>query len=567
MNNKNILNLFTLVILGLLSSFPLRATTTAILIDNSGSMNGFYNGGQYLSLVQSIRDRIAPYSDTILVFQFNQNGPEPIQNISDSMASSRDTLIDEALEEVISQYFPDIVLILTDNYQDAPGIDQGDIDSFYSRLQGEDVKGIYFFPIAIQFNGNLILYCDELGNPSNTPRSEYYSGNKGIVVYSILINEALKREYENLVSDVASQLRSFSTNTQRLLAKPLTEDTVELQVTDTPSGADQANLEFNDAEKKFYGRGFKEGKPIKAFFYARFKSKFDYLRIIDADLEGRQEGSFKTIGFHKPLVQSTIIPARLSNPLEPSSTSVGIYSVRINIEKVKIKKDIPSLLRASIKDKGYVEGRMKLVLRVRRDVGFECSKEILDKFNTDDICNPREENQSKIYRICLLIPRMAPEIVEVNAYYWVKLEVQYPKWPLFLLITILVLIGLFIFGLITLLSSIGGVKYEVTVDEGEPIIFGLFLFMAKVIKIEEYNALKLQKGFSKKVGAKALSNYSFEEGVKTKILEKEDTFSLSDEEGESHFIRFSTLSHKKDKRGDEIEEHNFTTENEEDINF
>ncbi len=519
----------------------------AILLDNSGSMKGFYNGNQYLQLAEIIKENKG--SGEVLFFQFNHNGPERINEIHDFKPSNNNTRIDNALAEVIADDAPDIIWILTDNYQDALGFgDPGDIEAFYNRLLSDDIKKINIFPVSIQFDGNLDLYCDQQGNPTIGKHYSFnYHGKKGLLVYSILINETKSPEYEALINGVSQRYASPPISSRPLLCKPLSYDTVALDVCKAPPGFAPSNLEF--AEGALVGKDFHEGKPIEAFFYTRLKSNFRYLRIMDADLKGKAD-DFITEGFSKPVVQSRIAPDKLANPLEPGKAPEFVYRVNIDIEKLKLKKDLRSMVHAALNDNGQVEGRMFLFLEVPEE-SFQFTDEILNEYSTENICDTGQDNQRKIYGIGMLIPKMTPKIVPIQVKYTLRLEVKYPKWPLVVLVACILFAVLALFGTYRILSSIGSVKYEIKIDEGDPIIFGLGPFMAKSIKLGDTIGLKVNKKLSKAVVGQTTNGYVFTDETTTRLLEDQDTFTVSREAGDSYVIRFARLSDKKKKDGAE----------------
>jgi hypothetical protein len=518
-----------------------NSAKVAILLDNSGSMKGFYGGSQYLQLADIIKE--SQGGGETLIFQFNQNGPERINDIHDSKPSKNDTRIDKALADVIDVQAPDIIWILTDNYQDAPGVGEpGDIEAFYNRLLSDDIKKINIFPVSILFDGNLTLYCDQHGNPVQKQSSVYYQGKKGLLVYSILINETKSPEYNALINSVSQRYASPAISSRPLLCKPLSADTVALDICQAPQGLPRSNLEFTGGG--FVGKGFREGERIEAFFYTKLKSSFRYLRLMDADLKGEQAGPFRTEGFHKPEVQSRVAPDKLANPLEPGLASGIIYRVNIDIEKLRLKKDIRSIVHAALNDNGLVGGRMLLLLEVPEE-SFRFTDEILAEHNTDNICDMGQDNQRKIYGMGKLIPKMTPKIVSIPMPYSLKLEVKYPKWPLVMLVVGLLFAVLALFGAYKVLSSIGSVKYEIKIDEGDPIIFGLGPFMPKSIKLGDTIGLKVSKKLSKAVIGQTANGFVFADEIRTRRLEDQDAFTVSREAGDSYVIRFARLSDKK----------------------
>jgi hypothetical protein len=406
-------------------------------------------------MMRRIAENIVAAAGTPQVFIFNEQVirlPEGIRS-ADFQCSTKYTLIDNAFDTVRHSARPDIIWLITDNVQDESGLGgvRGNTEAFYQRLQTNEVQRIYVFPCFLQFDG---ILTDAYGSPS-------YYGERGALVYAILLNSNQQDYFEREVTNFEQRVQHF--NAKRLFCKPLDQNTLEFLTPDSDdihvelqaAGLEPPNLFYENGE--FYGKGFKTGAPIHAVGYIQFRSKFDDLAI-DAQLK-ESRGQLQTIGFKEPQVEYTITPKELS--LNPGATS-KFYKITLDLPQgVSLKKDISSILYAVFNhSKGKVSGKVNVNAIVPRD-SFRFRDEILNTYHTDSL-----DEERKIYKLGSLVSMMSQNTIQIPAMDAnVNLNIEYPWWPFWLLLFIIAVVVVLIILLVKLLSA--REQFAVVVDGDE----------------------------------------------------------------------------------------------------
>jgi hypothetical protein len=244
----------------------------AIVVDSSGSMAGFYNTGSIRMLVVNLQ-KILGGAD---IYLFSDKGPEKVGRADSLNSINRDTRIDLAIQGFLKEPAsrPDALWMITDNVQDrteTPFVDASTRD-FYSILRQYDFQKILIMPCYLDFNGK--VYANREGSQYSTN----YTGRKGLIIYGILMNKAVKapvkkgaksqedprkKQFDDLATRFASTLRAYES--KLLLAKPLDKATFDLLPAGQIPNNEKANVTLN--EKGIYlGKGFKEGNKIPIVF-------------------------------------------------------------------------------------------------------------------------------------------------------------------------------------------------------------------------------------------------------------------------------------------------------------
>jgi hypothetical protein len=233
-----------ILLLLLTFSSQARSEGQLLLIDRSGSMSPYYQSG----LVKIIGQRI-------MGLMVNQHiEPVKVGGFSDRVDIYPDldkiqvggpTYLDVGIDYATNNQYS-IVWMITDNIMHRSGEEAGKTKEFYERLKQDKVGRVVIFPL----------------------KQEPGSGNPGIIVYALLLSPGADDVFRKETEEFAR----LTANTARLPMKPLDRDTIETIFVENPLSEKKNKLPYGD------------GSEVKETMEIRFKSKFDHLRVIDADI-------------------------------------------------------------------------------------------------------------------------------------------------------------------------------------------------------------------------------------------------------------------------------------------
>ena len=515
-NSKLILLLIVLLLIILFTSQAAKAAEHALLIDNSGSVNGFYNTNAMRDLAAQLISTIENPRKILLFSEIVTELTEGIyshQFQSNSDPNTNDTLIDNAFETAVNLGNIDIVWLVTDNIQDdskTTGV-RGNTEAFYRRLQSPQVINIYIFPPFLEFNGQLV---DAPGNP-------HYQGRKGLLVYAILLNSTAEAEFKQKVEDFEQRVARF--DSKCLFCKPLDQNTVSLTVPAPDEVSEwhskhQESYEppnIKEGEHGFHAEGFNTGKPVRGVFYVKFQSKFDDLKI-DSKLEPGFT-RFETVGFQETSVAPSIIPEELT--LNPQEESATIYKITVQLPKVNIKKDLRSLLHIAFHRTGSLKGNVRADAVVH-GADFKFRDEVLEKYHTDDISHPK-----KIYKMGALVEMMSTNVIRipvVNAP--LELAVEYPWWPFLLFLLVIAAFIASVSGLIWVLTRVE----HITVNDAPA---SISLLKSYTVPVNNRPAARISKKFSEGMKVKPLGGFRVNERTTSQNIRPNSIFNITNDEG------------------------------------
>ncbi len=529
-----------------------------IVVDSSGSMSGFYNTGAIKMLVINLQ-KILGGAD---IYLFSDKGPQQVGK-ADALASiNRDTRLDLAIEGFLNKpNRPDAIWLITDNVQDrteTPFVD-ANTKEFYEILRQDDFQKILIMPCFLDFNGKVYI------NQAGRQFSVNYIGEKGLVIYAILMNNEVKipskkkeiksdedirkKHFDSLAERFANTLTAYES--KLLLAKPLDKATFDLQPVEQISSKEKPNVTLTN-KGIFYGKGFKEGKKIPIVFYVKLLSKFDDLIVsgkVDVSVVGNK---FTSIGFRDTKVMCQIYPEKVN--VHPRKTTETIYKITINLNKVKIKLDPMSIMRAAFSQKpGTIEGIVRLDIQVPRE-GFKFTDEVLNYYNTDDI-----KDYKRIYGMGSIINYMPTDITSIPIEYKMVLSVSYPHWPLILVIALALVLVFIIYLIYKLISAIGNAKYVVSIDgQDERFISLVPLFGVFSIKSADKFYGTITKSLSGTIFVNAKKGFLIDGNLKKKRLSDEiEAFRISDYEDKDNVnVNFRILKkqEKIESKGSDLDE-------------
>ena len=548
--------LILIIMLSLITFVSLSGYTAemkhAIVVDSSGSMAGFYNTEAIRMLVVNLQ-KVLGGAD---IYLFSDRGPEMVGRADALHSINRDTRIDLVIQGFLKDPAsrPDAIWMITDNVQDrteTPFVDASTRD-FYSVLRQDDFQKILIMPCYLDFTGKVYV------NSEGRQFTSDYTGRKGLIIYGILMNKAIKttpkkksikpqedprkKQFDDLASRFSSTLIAYES--KLLLAKPLDKATFDLQPTGQVPNNEKANVTLND-KGIFLGKGFKEGSKIPIVFYIKLLSKFEDLIVsgkVNASVANNQ---YTSIGFRDANVACTIFPEKVN--VDPGKTTETIYKVTINIEKVRMRLDPVSILRAALSGKpGTLESIVRLEVQVPRE-GFRFTNDVLTRYNTDDI-----QDYRRIYGMGSLINYMPADVTSIPIEYKMVLSVSYPHWPLVLVIVLVIILIFIIYVITRAVSSAGAGKFAISVSGQDERITSLApIFGTFYISMSGVSYGSIYKSLGGGIYAKARKGFLIDHNLSKKRLNHDlDAFNIADTEGtNSASVNFRSL-----KREEKMEE-------------
>jgi len=400
-----------------------------LLIDRSGSMKPYYENGLIAELGQRITGIMREQSlSPVTITAFN-NQVETVQDIA-QIAVGGPTHLDVAIDYAVNHHYV-VVWMVTDNIMHRQGEEEGKTQVFYDRLKASAVARVVIFPLK-QAAGQ---------------------GKAGIIVYALLLSpngsDTFKKETE--------QFESQTRNTVLLPMKPLDRDTIETAFEQT--GSEDRNKVYSD------------GSVVSETLGLSFKSKFDHLNIVDAEIVNpRVAPEFSKnslLAFEKDDVKIT--PTRITE-LGPRSKTIQVYKVRVDLGRIKLKRDLVSLWRAALKDPNEeISLDLSFSINVPKEK-FQFTPDFLRDYSAET--TEKAKAEGKIYALDQLPLLVANDQTSIEVPHKPKIRVRYPSWLVF------VFPGLPILGLLIVVA--GGIyasravkkmarrKLSWTVDVREP---------------------------------------------------------------------------------------------------
>lgn len=378
------------------------AQSNALLVDKSGSMRPYYDDGVVRDLGGMIFDVLKRQGGAQLLAFDVEVSPLPGPEALSTQQFGQFTYLDRAIDHATQRPY-DIAWILTDNIQSQPSDPEaGNTEVFYRRLRSDAVKRVVIFPV--------------LRSP----------GTPGIILYAVQIAPDAGDVFEREVSDVLGQVRG-AYKTEALRMKPLDRDTVELSLA--------------EAEQRPKGwSGYKVGQPVTEKLEARFKSRLEHLKIVDAAVEVPPASpEFSDSSLLLPEKREVhITPERVST-LDPQEESPQIYTVTADLGRVKLKRDLRSLWEAATRGKRYEDITLHIafVIRVPQE-NFKFKESFVRGYSAANLVEAKQTG--KIYgveRLPLLVGEATTPIVAEST---VRVRIEYPWWPVGLLFLIILLL-------------------------------------------------------------------------------------------------------------------------------
>jgi hypothetical protein len=527
---------------------PGSAGRELILIDGSGSMAGFFGTEQVGRLRSALQANSSSGAGVRYFINQNLAYDEPSEG-----GFGGETLLRNALDRSL-ELGPDFVWIITDNQPSVGGQTKSDqdLEQFYELLRSDRIKRIHLFPLKLHFAGDLYLR-----RPDGAEYSHPYTGPRGLLVYALLLNEPARDEYDRAVQRLETALqREFSNpGIKAIFVKPLSRETL----TSTLSPGKKLKISQSGGIE---GRDFEERDPIEGDVILELTSTHGEIAIEQARVEVQPVGDFETASFKT----STLVPK--IDPQEVRSLQPGekrVFKIQVKLDSVEIKKDPLSLWNCVTNNRGVISGQIRVQVRVPPEK-LKVTKTIATHFSTDkDIySDPNPQTQQRIYRLDDLIRKMIPdeEIIRpqvgknADGVIPVRLEVAYPRWPLYLLIAF---IGA------PLLAVVGGAAwikrqpyYRLTWNGGSYRAcpdFRLWPLSSKGIEIDGAAAANVGRSFFSGITVSAARDHLVDE-VRSKAVTASDsefTITRSKDRASVPFnLSMVTASRGKEESGDDF---------------
>lgn len=424
---KRLILVFWIFLMGFCFLF---AGQTYILIDKSGSMEGFFRTGSLEGVYQSVYNELNnfPLFSGVNTYGFDTEGIDPYNRFGDIVPGG-DTLIDAALKDAINGN-PELIIIITDNIQD-PGNERtgSDTTEFYRQLKTPLVGWVFIFPLQMPYDG----WMYTIGQ---------WKGIRAGLMYAILLQkpdtaeqdqEVREEEFLKLVNRIENQLI-----TNGIRCKPL-EKGVRMSIKeDKKQKRGSVNITPGEVKIKF-----DEFNPNPSFSLRLvISSKYSNIAVSKAKIEGIRSENLDSMGLFKELNTSELTPTVVPDiikGLEPS-TSQEHYRIVVNMKGIKLDRSIGSLLKMPFSPEGEIHGQIKLKIRIPKQE-LQLQPDILEKFSTD-----RRDDPAKIYALGQLVPVLTEgEEVEISEVKRFTIIMPYPGWPVIILLAMVLVLGLLVF--------------------------------------------------------------------------------------------------------------------------
>ena len=369
--------------------WPAYGQGQLLLLDRSGSMRPYYDSG----LIGEVGERInnlmqGPNLNPVRVGAFN-NRVDLVDSIK-AIEVNGPTHLDVALDYAVNNKYA-LVWLVTDNIMHRAGEEEGQTQAFYDRLKRDSVSRVVVFPLK------------------QTPGK-----NPGIIVYALLLSPDTGDVFRQEIDEFARS----TTNTVLLPMKPLDRETIET----TFSGRSP-----NQKARPTYV----DGSSIDEEMELRFRSRFQHLKVIDADIENPavapEFSKNSLLAFEKD--QITITPTKIRE-LEPGHETLQAYKVEVHLGRIRLKRDLVSLWRAALKDPNEeISLDLSFSVKVPKEK-FQFSDEFLRDYSSPTTEAARAEG--KIYALHQLPLLVAENNTSIQVPHKPKIHVRYPWWLVFI---------------------------------------------------------------------------------------------------------------------------------------
>ncbi|MEK6280182.1 MAG: hypothetical protein AABN95_07480 [Acidobacteriota bacterium] len=382
--------------IGIISLFFILSQPTCgqgqlLLIDRSGSMKAYYENGLINELGQRINNLMQAQNLTPVKLGAFNSQVQIVPNIANIQVNGP-TYLDAAIDYAIDNHYS-LVWMVTDNIMHRHGEEEGQTHAFYDRLKDNAVSRVVIFPL----------------------KQDPGTRKAGIIVYALLLSANAEGIFRKEINDFAH----LTPNTVLLPMKPLDRETIETTFVDREHSYKKSKPIYED------------GSLVKEAMELRFKSKFEHLRITDADIVNpRVAPEFSKnslLVFERDNVKIT--PTKITE-LGPHNETVQVYRVEVDLGKITLKRDFVSLWRAALKDPNEeISLDLSFSINVPKE-NFQFTETFLRDYSSET--TEMAKAQGKIYDLNGLPLLVAENSTSIKVPHKPKIHVRYPSWLVFI---------------------------------------------------------------------------------------------------------------------------------------
>jgi hypothetical protein len=356
-----------------------------VVIDHSGSMQGFDLTGAMPETVRMLRDQI-PGAPEVLWAVSNRGEPTELsQKDPGKSGYGKDTRLFESVQLALKRSPKASSLwLLTDNVPSNEQPDQ-DLDRLYDWLRNQNPPfQLTLFVLKLPFSGT--LYRAD----GASRLTDNYAGARAIVLYAALLDLGAEKEFRTALDRVGAQLEHQRPHTHlRLRCKPLQLDAVAMEI---ESGsmrlAPDGTLE---------GKG-REGDTFTGTFKIRLRSNMEHVQFLNVRPQFETSEFFRTADFDTREVRPTLSERNIE---EINRGWTGLEAT-LSLQPVRLERTFSSSLKALAKgkDPGVIEGYLTLGLEVDRKNFVILPEDVREFSTTANIFeDPSASVQSRVYRL------------------------------------------------------------------------------------------------------------------------------------------------------------------------
>ncbi len=189
--------------LGFSAPSTAAGTDVSILVDGSGSMEGFQQTGELQKLLTALERACQAQQLEVGTLFFVSQHPDSLAWIEETQGTQWGSYTNllRAFEEGLG--WAPITFLLTDNVQATTN--EEDVRGLYTRFAEDVVQVLYAVPLSLPFDGRLF----------NHPDKTYHQGPRGAVLYAYLTEEDQRTRFGKLISQLKAS------GLEPMLMKPL----------------------------------------------------------------------------------------------------------------------------------------------------------------------------------------------------------------------------------------------------------------------------------------------------------------------------------------------------------
>ena len=388
---------FCLVLMTCLLGLGMPAWGLTILVDGSGSMEGFAKTGAITRLVTEIVGQ-AEESPRILLFTSSDGRTVPppkeigLRDLgTGTNFRGKYTLLGALAERHLQDADPGNYLIITDNVEDEPQT-QGDSKKFYDRLGNlRQISSVDISPRILEFEGNPYRGI-----------KKWYQGPAGLLVYFINIgaDQAAAQANHKLLKRVTEAGHTV------FHIRPINSDHLQLKAPANPgkfslySKKGRYYLKLSDRGQGKSTPMIQIDKPYPIRFSILMESRYPYIGLAKGTSVGIEDFriGFPGIDLNMKVAKPDIDPSSLPKELEEGGKQLFAAKLRVTPTAPSLGQRLASMF---IPKKGKVS--FDMVLGTSRNSVYMLPA-IRDKYFTDSA-----NEYDKIYSSLDIISHFNPQ--------------------------------------------------------------------------------------------------------------------------------------------------------------